>query len=541
MKHRKILAVLLLVLAASGFLPAQDKIVRNVRVAVLPLWFAEDDGTGPIVSDAVQTSIQWTLRFIEGYILVESKHYPKGQSEIAQFASSNGLDNVIYGRVDNINGRYSVSLLLLDVKKDRVEVMEQGSVKRSIEIFDLADTLSIVLLEKFIGRKLEFGRVELNPRGDGPGTTRLFINGTLFGDNVTEIPKFLSGDYDFRIERQNGRDRLTVFDQSVTIKANTDNRFDYPMERYGYVDWHRAHTDPRGEYILDGRPIPPPAGYRMPLTMGTHTLIRKSEGSETYRTRFTVTEGETTGVLVNPNQPGGALSVTFEGNGKTEILIDGLPARNTSPAGTLAAGEHLLEVRQLFGSETVAVYRTIIRIPTKANKTRTVTVTLYADPETATAASLKLRKPPWPPPRTTLSAEVQTLGSAAIWAGGRYLTLDRQLGFSLLAGFSQLERGDPILAAEAKAHWIFLERWGFEPYAGLAALMFTDFGAGNTISDWQGGVYTDPQFYIGPQAGISWNPRLPVVDSVYTEIMFCIPLDERAAPGLRWTLGLRLF
>lgn len=541
---RKILPTLgfiILILVCGVQVFSQDAVISNVRIAALPLWHPEEDSIAPLLSDSVHSSIQWTLRFIEGYVLVDPEVYPRGQSQLPEFLELYDLDNLIYGRVDIDGSAYTVTLLLYDNEKDRVEMVEQGSVTSSLEIFSLADDLSVSLLEKFLGRELEFGSLVFRNAGDGPGDYLVYINDILFGENITAVDIFLAGTYRMRIDQVHGDDVFSVYEEQVTVERERQAEVEFRLIRYGYAEFEREGPKADFRLFVDGVLLESDPEEPQILEIGTHRLSVRGRRSgeapyiEVYDTIFTVSEGETVGVPY----PSGPLAEGFVFSpgapGSYRIYIDGERAGdNVGVMDNLIAGGYRIEIVQLFGIREVPVFRTI----EKARRNRQVEIVfpLYPDFETAREASSDAGSFRLEPETNDWSAEVRGFGGAFVWTGVNTVILERKLSLSALAGFSILDGTEPVLSVLVEGAYILSRSRGFEPYVGGAFVMQTDFGVRNSMLD----SIPSAVFQIGPVIGLSWFTGWKPVSHIFVENGLFYTIGLPFSLGYRFSVGVRL-
>jgi hypothetical protein len=424
---------------------------------------------------------------------------------------------------------------------------EYGSVTRSMEIFALADELSVRLIENFIGRKLEFGSVSFTRTGEGDGGYRVYVNGTLWGENTDSIDAFLSGTYRFRVDQVNRGDEFTIFEEDVEILPDRNNDITFRTWRYGFLNIKQR--GPRRDYrlVLNGRDWIIDPDRRQCLETGDYLLeVRQRETEEeeygtVYMTAFSIAEGEITDHEFRTGDPGGRFLPDPRGTGEWQAVIDGVVYDpGTFPEGPVLAGPHTVEIRQIFSGGTVPVFRSTVR----AHKADDVAIpfTLTGTEEEALAAAEELRSFQGPLESRDLSWEIQTMGGSWISAGVNYVFWDRRISTAALVGVSRTPRKDYVLTVSAKAHYIILEWKGFEPYAGIQGYFATDFGQSEDITAY----FTDePPIYeisIAPVLGVSWNTRWRIVSSVFFENgLFYAFGDDEFRLYYRIAAGVRLF
>jgi hypothetical protein len=510
-------AVILAALSFNRPLPAEDMVVSDVRVAVFPLWYNEEiDNIGPALSETVQSTIQWILRFVDGYTLVETEAYPEGQFQMGDYVKKNNLDNVIYGRVDYDGTEYSISILLYDARNDRLAVVKQGSVKKVMEIFALADTLSVELIEQFIGRKLEYGSIVFEPSGDGPGIYRILINGIPFGEDIAEIPRFLTGEYRLTIEQVNGKDTLVIADRTLTLGKDKTVSVPFAKVRYGYLNvLRKGYASPvtltdsgQPRSFKWNNPVPVPVGARIlefrqldgtgqPWLLATETV--------------SITEGETSPVTIKTILLSRGIILSAPEGASYVLTVNGSPYQG----GPLPAGKYLLAVYPGGVESAEPVLEKTIRLGEESEGTVTV-----SDDGSAAYAQINYLKP-------DLLVELQT--AAGSWAalGGRAELLGGRLGLSLLAGYYM--KGEiPAVSGQFKAHWIFLPSALLRPAAGVSLFYSTDFNR--------------QEWLAGPEVELAWETGLPVLTQVYAETGLYYRFGAvDYMINWRFAIGVRLF
>ncbi len=369
------LAAVLVMAAAALVFPAeraaaQDQIVQGVRVSVIPLWFDEDLAVGENLSQTVQTTVQWTIRFLQGYELVEAEDYPAGQMEMVSFVDKYDLDNVIFGRVSYASGSYAISLLLYDAEKDQIVEILQDSVASVMDIFDLADQLSVGILERFIGRKLVFGSLGFQDTGEAGADYEVLINDTSLGSNPQGIPRFLTGTYRFRVRQLTRGDEIPLLDELVEVKENRRTTLEFRTFAYGKVLFRRRGPEVPFTLYENGEPYQGPYGepviretgeyaYRLEQTdpLGEPRLMEEwtLAMEEADRQEFSVvTRRLSKGFRFEP-----------EGSHPYTVLVNGEPLGGDAPAesGVLEAGKYRVTVQQAWDGSAQTVYEAQLTAP----------------------------------------------------------------------------------------------------------------------------------------------------------------------------------
>lgn len=512
---KTVLWLVLLTFYPGSAIYSQDKLVEDVRVAVFPLWYNEDiEHIGPTLSETVQSTVQWIMRFIDGYQLIETGEYPSGQFEMGAYVRKNKLDNVIYGRVDYDGNVYSVSILLYDAEHDRLAVVKQGTVRRVMEIFALADDLSIELIEQFIGRKLEYGSLVFRSGGEGPGHYRVLINGIPFGEDVGEITRFLTGEYRLTIEQVNGSDHLVLEDRTIRVEKDRTLTTSFQKVRYGYLSISRKGVGARAEIIDGGRRVPFRWNRSQPVPVGKRQLvIHQLDGDgkpwTIWEGSVNVAEGETAVLAVKTVRLSRGIAFAVPSGGGFRLTVNDAPWQ----PGPLPAGKYTLAVT---GPDDAAPrWVQTVRLGEECSGT----VTLQDDGSIEWSLSNYLKP--------DLLLEVQTAAGSWLAAGGRAELMGGRLGLSLLAGFYM--RGEyPAVSGQFKAHYILLPSAMLRPAAGVSLFYSTDFNRQEVLA--------------GPEVELAWETGWPVVTQLYAETGLYYRFGaEEYMLNWRFAVGARLF
>lgn len=528
---RRFLCFALLGVVSVVHATAQDRVVTNDRVAVLPLWYDEELSTGEALSATVQTTIQFMLRYLPNYELIETELYPDGQSALPAYMDENHLDNVIYGRLNQKDGLYTASLVLYSREQDQIMAMRQQSTESLMDIFDMADSLSIDILEAYLDRPLVFGSMAFKPNDPELKRFQVFINGSDAGVNLPPLARFLAGDYQIRVEElyADGRTRV-VFDELVTLNEAESRVISF--DRYPYADVKVLARGPKQPFTLrsgafeivadHGRLIELPAGSHeitvtQPDYQGEPYVVDQVsldvELEEVY-TLEVETERIGRGFQFVPAPEPGAET------GEYEIYLDG-ELLEADQIDVLPQGRHEIEIHQILSpgetGERVVVYHKPLR--NKAEENREVSFPLFADK----AAWEEYQRNGIP----DFSAVIQGFDGSLVQAGLRWEGLNRRLGISLLGGAALYEEEvNPSL--KIKLHWLPLKGGSvLSPEAGMA-LRFDL-------------VQGSPVFAVSPQLGITWNTGLPVLSSVFFENDLLYTIGEPLMFVYYFTVGVRLF
>jgi hypothetical protein len=504
--------ILPVALAAQDAVAGDDRVVAGDRVAVLPLWYQEEITVGENLSATVQETIQFLLRFLPNYELVESPGYPTGQSALASFGAENNLDTIIFGRINRTGREYTVSLLLYDIASDQIVEVKQDTAFSMLEIFDLTDRLSLEILESYIGRPLVFGSLAFEAQGEPPERYRVYVNGILLGENVQLVDRFLAGRYTARVEQVVSEYNVeTIFDGAIEVAEGATSSVSFSRVDVG-----------EGLVTVDGPDVPVTLrdgeaevtvtnGDRIVLSSGSHSFaasqpdyrgqpyplepvaVTIEPGADNVIMVSTIELGR--GFSVVPRERGGPDSVSASevpGGADYTVFLDGVPLEG-GEVDVLPLDSYTITVEQ-----TIEGARNTILDTTLSNggqEMTTVEFPLFAS--TGQLESYRRNR------ESDMSIVLQGLDGTFFQVGVRYETFQRRIGISALGGFYTYE-GDFHPTGKVKLHWLLrggASRWTPE----VGAIGMADFGP------------DDPVISVGPHAGVSWNFGTPVLESVFIE------------------------
>lgn len=529
MKRFSIVFSLLVMLLSP--LIAVSELQEEVRVAVFPLWYSEDDSVAPILSSAVQSTIQWALRFIPGYELIETDDYPSMQRDMDNYIQKNNLTNVIYGRIDEYNGVYDISLFLYDGEKSQILVVKQDSVENLIEIFDRSEVLAINMLESFIGRELAFGSLRFIPTGYSSEVNyTIYINNRFLGNDLSVINNFLIGVYELRIDQNKNGDDVTIFTELINVKRGEITNIDFEILNYGYLSEDLAGPDREIELyvndILQDREL-----YdKKPIAVGNYhykAVQTDWEGNEIVilDESISINDGESVSIDIPTVDLGGGIILFPQGIGDWTVFLDNVEiGTNITQIKVDTAGRHKLVIIQSDGENTKAIYNKNINVEAdSALEIYFETALLNEDGTFINVVNNDI----------DISADVQFFNGSIISAGLNMEFFERKLGVSTLVGFylvnSITDNTYAYLSGTIKISWI---PWGnkimFSPY----------FGAIYNFS----GTYIEKGIFeqnIGLLIGITWNTDWPVVSGIYFDNSLNYRFNDKFRLGYRFSLGAR--
>ena len=164
-------SLLLLLTALSA--PAQED--SRYRIAIIPM----ENGTGleqynPLCS-TISDTISLVMEFLKDYRVLDEKDFdPDGlaaQNELSRLRSlarEEGIDGIIFGRMQVLDDVFEFTLSLYDVEDGEIAIRQVAEAYSVLEVFDAADELTEGLISQLSGRagRLRFGQSRTD-RGEG--------------------------------------------------------------------------------------------------------------------------------------------------------------------------------------------------------------------------------------------------------------------------------------------------------------------------------------------------------------------------------------
>ena len=249
------LLALMLVVAWPGIVTAQIEVDRP-RVGVVPF----DNATGQSRNDAIaQTTsdtVLLTLRLVDAYELLEIDDQAI-TSELLLNLESRGLDaradeldvdNLMYGAVTQLDdGSLQFELRVFDRAEAEVTVEVTEVAESLFDVFDAADLLVAEAVGGFSGQRIGFGSLQIQPANDGD--FRLYIDGSLLGENVTNLDRVLIGDRSITITETRGEREIPLYQEQFFLEEGERKlvEFEFPVvteeERAREAELNRVVTD----------------------------------------------------------------------------------------------------------------------------------------------------------------------------------------------------------------------------------------------------------------------------------------------------------
>lgn len=501
-----------------------DTLYEVQNVAVIPLWYNNDEDIAKELSNTVQSSIQWMIRLIDGYNLVETENYPETQQEIINYSNKNELDLVIYGLID-IEDEYTVSLILYNSETDSIQEIEKDSVSNIMDTFDLADQLSIKIIESFIGRKLEFGRLIFN---NGTirenATTEFYINDTHIGSNLSAISPFLVGTYNLKIIQVEEDTRLEIFNEVVNISKDESTLINYSMLSFGFLDIKIKGPNVPIKVLLNGVESNIKETGIYPLPVGIYNIepiLDPFNDESLYPLESKIVEVyelENSDLTIIRNKISNGITFETDSEGEYKIEIDG-EVIDSSSSGLIEAGYHDVNIYQDLGNSERRIFSRGIWL---GSKIQNIEFSIPEPDENRIVLDSE---------RSNFSLEYQGLGGSVSGVGLHFDLLGKRLGLSALVGFSISELSDQSISFNmlymGKVYYTPWPESRISPYLGGVILI--------------GSANESFLFLTGPLLGITVNLNNRAFSSIYVEFQSHIWLGNTFKPANQIGFGFRFF
>lgn len=227
MKVIRYASLLIAVLIAASLSPlpvsAEDVAASGKpRVAVFGFLNLTGDSAFTIPTETATENITFSLRLLNRYETVATDMILRDLSDtrLAQYCALNGLDFILYGTLTrNPDGRQSYELSIFDRKKGRTTVRETAQGESVMDVFDVADRLSVSVLGSIIGRRLSFGSIRLE-NANKQVEFDAFIDGVAVPSGGGAIDRVPEGSHSVRLVRKGDvpQGARKALDFAVTVK-----------------------------------------------------------------------------------------------------------------------------------------------------------------------------------------------------------------------------------------------------------------------------------------------------------------------------------
>ncbi len=220
------LSIVLVSLLAA--LPAQES---GTSVAVLPIANRGQSRQLQVPAETVPATISLTLRLMARYSVIDASFAPDEYDEdaVRSLARRESIDNVIFGEMTTDDeGRITIDLAVFDRHADAVTASVSDAAESLFDIFDVADRLTVSILEGFSGVHVGFGSVRLANSGES-GNYETYVDGVYVGENIPELEKVLIGKHSIEVVQTRRGEPFLLAARELEIREDARLQVDFTI------------------------------------------------------------------------------------------------------------------------------------------------------------------------------------------------------------------------------------------------------------------------------------------------------------------------
>jgi len=219
--HRTLLAVLYMTIVPS--LPGQA--FDAERIAVVPFVNTTETEQWDALGRAMANTIELTLRLSGQFDVAEipgseqvNPYAADGPVVLRRIAEEQRLDAAIIGRISELeNGRVELQAAAYSAVTGTIIGEETREAFGSFDILEAADELVILASSAFLGYRVDFGGIILQPsRGDVP--YMVYIDGVPVGRSIASVPQVLTGQRTIEVAVVTSRGEQYVYSADRSIR-----------------------------------------------------------------------------------------------------------------------------------------------------------------------------------------------------------------------------------------------------------------------------------------------------------------------------------
>lgn len=225
---RSCAVAVLIALAASTSIAAQDTDDAAAaedlpRVLVIPFENATGQAQNDAVANATTDTIRLTVNLLDAYRLVEMPDLTEEQQQLgltelaATLAEQLATESVLYGEVTRDDaGTFLFTLSVWDRRQQAVRTTTETESTSLFGVFDAADELVAEAVSAFAGVRIGFGSINFTAPAED--RYRVYLDGSVVGDNVRSIDRVLIGERTVRITQVIGDREREIYTETFTIE-----------------------------------------------------------------------------------------------------------------------------------------------------------------------------------------------------------------------------------------------------------------------------------------------------------------------------------
>ncbi len=198
--------------------------VDRARVLVLPVQNLTGRPPNDSIAATTTSTMSLTLQLIGRYDLVATEGLTSADAlrltvdGLDRLAEDRGADSIIFGTVTlGPTGELLFAVSVFDRAAGEITVEARSRADSLFEVFDAADDLVADAVSGFSGERIGFGNVQVRTTESG-GDFRLYLDGTLVGENVVSMDRVLIGERLVEIRQVRSGVEVTIHQEMLTIR-----------------------------------------------------------------------------------------------------------------------------------------------------------------------------------------------------------------------------------------------------------------------------------------------------------------------------------
>lgn len=204
----------------------------NPRILIVPLENQSGVENYNSICTTVDDIVSVSMKLLGQYEVVEAGSAAESgvlYENMKSYAEENSLDNIMYGslKLDD-SGKIIMKISLFETSSDKIVLSREEKADNFFEIFDVSDRLIAQVLGFFRDGQIGFGSLQFINSGE-PGDYRVYINYSYIGENLTEIPKSLTGSYHIVIKQNRFNQEKTVYRSDFLLEENENLKIDFKV------------------------------------------------------------------------------------------------------------------------------------------------------------------------------------------------------------------------------------------------------------------------------------------------------------------------
>lgn len=191
-------------------LPLSAQVDFRSRIVIVPM----ENGTGsdqynPLCSTITDT-VSLVLEFLKDYRVLGEEEVnlaelqridPSNREAVKKIALEEGIDEIVYGNMVQVDDIFQFTISLYNVKKARVTNTESAEAYSVLEVFDAGDELTAGLISQLSDIEIAFGSISLVQKG-GKGNYTVNLDTYPLRNPDKTFKKVLNGQYEVSISQR---------------------------------------------------------------------------------------------------------------------------------------------------------------------------------------------------------------------------------------------------------------------------------------------------------------------------------------------------